>query len=398
MKILVFASTFPNSELDGSRPRFIYDLAEALGAHADVAALVPHHPGAPFRERMGSVDVRRFRYWWPASAEALTPNMRQRMQTSLLARMQVPFFFAAQLLGLARTVRDGSWDVVNAHWIIPQGLTAALVRSLPGFRFRLALHVHAGDVYMLARLPLGGAIARFVLRRCDRVFAAGSHVRDTLDELLGHPSDAILQPMGVDPDVFGEAGVTAPTEATRFEEGYLLFVGRFVEKKGAVYLVRAFEAIQSRHPGLGLILIGSGPEEKALRSEVRSLGLEHRALFVGHRSHADVVRFLRHCRVAAVPSIVDSRGETEGMPTVVAEAMMSGVPVVGSDVNGIPDLIRHGENGWLCREKDPAHLAEMLEAALDSLPNSSVVLKARETAEKLRWPRIGRTYAEALHG
>lgn len=396
MKILVFGSTFPSGDLDGSRPRFIYDLAEALSAHAEVLALVPHHPGAAVRERMGSVNVERYRYWWPTSAETLTPNMRQRMQVSLLAKLQVPTFLGAQAWSLRRTVRRHSVDVVNAHWLIPQGLTAAAVRALPESDFRLAVHVHAGDVYMLSNMPFGGTIARYVMARTERVFADGSHVRDTLDDLLGYKSRARLQPMGVDGELFRTSSAGEPPEAREFTDGFVLFVGRFVEKKGVPYLIRAFPQLLKCHPDLGLVLVGSGPEESALRKEVSMLGLENRVRFAGHRPHEDVVTYLRHCRVAAVPSIVDSRGETEGMPTVVLEAMTMGVPVVGSAVDGIPDVIRHAENGWLCRQKDPDDLAEKLLNALSEREDSPIVRAAERTAERFEWSRIGRNYVEAL--
>jgi len=397
MKILVMASTFPSGDLDGSRPRFVYDLAEALTSHADVIVLAPHHPGAAKRERMGSVDVERFRYWLPASAQRLTPNMRQQLAASLLAKLQVVPFFCSEIRSLRRLAKRRAVDVVNAHWIIPQGLCAAVVRGLLGGRFRLVVHVHAGDVYMLSKMPGGRWIARYVLSHTDRLFADGTHVRDTLDELVGYESGAVLQPMGVNRNLFTSSRAGEPPESRAFPEGFILFVGRFVEKKGAVYLIRAFGRLRERgRSGLGLVLVGSGPEEGNLRNEVQALGLGDSVRFVGHRTHDEVVGYLQHCRVSAVPSIVDRKGETEGMPTVVVEAMASGVPVVGSAVDGIPDVIRHGENGWLCRQKDPDDLAEILETALDDSERAEIAKAARDTAEHYDWTRIARRYAVAL--
>lgn len=395
MNILVTGSTFPSGALDGAAPRFVYDLAESLAEHARVVALAPHQPGAARRERMGRVAVERFRYWWPARAQSLTPNMRQRMQASWMARLQIPFFFLSQILAIRKLVRRHDIDVVNAHWLVPQGLSVAIAGHLSRRRFRLALHVHAGDVYLLAQLPLGRKIARFVVNRAHAVFADGSHVRDTLDELLGYPSKARLQPMGVHSDVFG-GEASPPPEATEFPDGFIVCVGRFVEKKGTTYLIRALPLVRAQQPGVGLVLVGSGPDEERLRGEVDRLGLADAVRFVGHQPHSAVAAYLQHCRVAAVPSIIDSRGETEGMPTVVIEAMATGVPVVGSDVNGIPDVIRHTENGWLCREKDPEDLALKLLAALSTRRDSSIVAAAVSTAEDYEWSRLGQRYYEAL--
>jgi glycosyltransferase involved in cell wall biosynthesis len=401
MKILVISSTFPGGDLDGSRPRFVYDLAEALAGHpdvGDVVAVAPHHAGAPTRERMGSVEVVRFRYWWPSHAERLTPNMRQQIRGSLLARIQIPFFLLAELWTLWRMVRRRDVDVVNAHWMIPQGLIAALVKGTPGADFVLAVHLHAGDVYQLAKMPFGRTITRFIVRRSDRIFADGSHVRSTLDSLLGHDSGALIQPMGFDRDLFGEHPLEEPEEARAYPQGFILFVGRLVEKKGAVYLIRALPRVLDAYPRLGLVVVGSGPEEDALREEARALGLGDSVRFLGHRSHAEIAAFLRHCRVAAVPSIVDRHGETEGMPTVLAEAMAAGVRTVGSAVDGIPDLVCHGENGWLCREKDHDDLADKLLLALADGAESTVVDAAMRTAGRLEWGEIAKDYVRTLRG
>src|SRR5690606_408534 len=105
--------------------------------------------------------------------------------------------------------------------------------------------------------------------------------------------------------------------------------GRLVEKKGTIYLIRAMEEIRRERPGVGLVIAGYGPEEKQLRREVVRLNLDDQVQFVGNRSHAQIVKLLHNCRVAAVPSIIDRYGETEGMPTVVVESLAAGVPVVG---------------------------------------------------------------------
>jgi len=394
MRILVTGSTFPGAELDGSRPRFVYDLAEALTKYGHVVALAPHHPGAPLRERMGSVDVVRFRYWWPSSRERLTPNMREQLRGSLLAKLQVPIFLVAHAWSLWRLVRRHAITVVNAHWLIPQGVSAAFVRSITRRRFKLALHVHAGDIYFLARIPGGKALARYVVDRSDCVFADGSHVRDTLNTLLGRDANATVQPMGVDSAAFLSADVNQALEDHR--DGLILFVGRLVEKKGVIYLIRSLPLVLRQQPGIRLVLIGSGPEDSVLHQEVTALGLERHVTFLGHRPHNEIAAYLRLCTVVVVPSIVDKHGETEGMPTVVVEAMTSGVPVVGSAVDGIPDIIRHGENGWLCRQKDPADLASKLLIALQTGQQSSVRRTARETGMRYDWHAVARNYVARL--
>ncbi len=395
MRALVTSSTFP-ARIDDGVPRFVFDLASALTRHAEVFVLAPDAPEALREERVDDLRIVRFTYFVPRRAQrlALGQGMRDNLRGSWLARLQVPGFLIRQALTTRRLARRERIDVVNAHWLVPQGLTAAWARGRGG-RFKLVLHVHAGDVYLLGRLPLGRTIARYVLARTDAIYADGSHVRDSLSELVGYDCGAVLQPMGVHCSTFGPGATTAPVEHG-FPDGFLFFFGRMAEKKGAVYLVRAMPRILERRPGLGLVLIGDGPQRSLLDKEVSRLGLEPSVRFLGRQPHAEIVRHLHACRAAVVPSIIDSHGETEGMPTVVVEAMAAGVRVVGSAVDGIPDVLRHGENGWLCREKDPEDLASNVLLALEDSEGSTVRSEGMKTAAHHDWAEVAARYASTF--
>lgn len=391
IRALLSASTFPLSPED-LRPRFVYDLSEALAAHCEVAALVPDAPGARREDRMGQVDVRRFTYFYPRRWQALAygHGMTENLRNRPLSWLQAPSYVLALAVAARRQVARRKIDVINAHWMIPQGLAVAMARGRRG-RFRHVLSVHAADVYLLAKLPLGRALARYVLARTDAVFADGSHVAGRLDDLLGYPSGAVIQPMGAHLELFRDAPPLAENEQP-FPDGFLLFFGRFSEKKGVVYLLRALPRILERHGGLGLVLIGYGALEEELHTEASRLGVASSVRFAGRRSHAEIARYLRSCRLAVVPSIIDSNGDTEGMPTVVIEALSAGVRVVASAVDGIPDVVRHGENGWLCREKDPEDLAEKILDALDDPAGSPIERGGAATAERFAWPRVAERY------
>jgi glycosyltransferase involved in cell wall biosynthesis len=201
--------------------------------------------------------------------------------------------------------------------------------------------------------------------------------------------------MGATVSLFRE-GAGEPSAEARFPAGYLLFIGRLSEKKGTIYAIRALPRLLERHPELGLVIIGYGELEDELRAEVKHLGVEPFVVFAGRKTHEEIGRYLRSCRVAVVPSIVDSRGETEGMPTVVVEALASGTRVVGSRVDGIPDVIRHRENGWLCREKDPEDLADQILLALDEPDDSDVGRNSAATADGLDWSAVASHYARVF--
>jgi hypothetical protein len=126
MRILISTSTFPH-ELDAGLPRFVNDLAEALSELMEVTVLAPDSPGAAKTEQVAKVDVRRFTYFRPRRLQrlALGQGMRDNLRASWLARVQVPAYLAKQAFETRRLIRRGGFDLVFAHWIVPQGLTAA---------------------------------------------------------------------------------------------------------------------------------------------------------------------------------------------------------------------------------------------------------------------------------
>jgi len=394
LKVLISTSTLPLEPGDGI-PRFVHDLGQSLAAHCSVTVLAPDAPGARRLETSGSVELHRFVYFLPRSRQRLAygHGMRENMRHSWLARLQPIPYLASLTRSTSQIVDRLGIEVVNSHWLVPQGLATALVRS-PRARFGHVLSIHAGDIYLLRRLPWGRSIARFVVDRSDRIFADGSHVRDSLDALLGSPSNAVIQPMGVDLIRFQSGSEVEPP--FRFPRGYLAFVGRLTEKKGAVFLLRALKHVHERHPGLGLVVIGYGPLAEELRQETVRLGIVDSVCFLGARGHTEVASYLRGARLAVVPSIVDRYGETEGMPTVVLEAMAAGARVVGTTVDGIPDVIRHRDNGWLCRPGDAEHLAEAILDALDDPCGSAIAHRAQATAQRHDWPHVALAYARAI--
>ena len=390
MRILIAASTFPRRTGD-DLPRFVLDLSLALQAHGHtVVALVPDAEGLPAHERWGELEIHRFRYFWPrrlqrlAYGAGMSGNLRRQPITWL---QPLPYLW--RLCAATRSLaREARIDVVNSHWLLPQGLGVALARGRQG-GFRHVATLHGGDAHLLRRLPGGGGLARYTLRRSDAVIAVSSNVRRQLEQATGHDSGARLQPMGVDLQGFRDA----PTTQERpFPQGYLLFVGRLIPIKGVAVLLEALAALRARNPGLGLVVIGDGPEGPALRERARALGLAEAVRFQGGLPHDEIAPWLRGCRAAVVPSVVRPGGRAEGMPTVIPEALAAGARVVASHAGGVTDILEDGRNAWLAAPGDPADLARRIQAALEERADSPLLLRAAATAETLDWSRVAENY------
>ncbi len=390
MRVLIATSTFPLEGHDGL-PRFVFDLARALQAHCRVTVLAPHHPGARLRASMDGLDIRRFRYAWPPGLQRLAygSGMTENLNHSWLARLAVPAYFASLSLAMRRLVRRQRFDVVNSHWLIPQGLSAAWV--LGGHRTCAhVVTVHAGDVMMLARLPGGRTISRAIARHTDLFLPAGDHVGRRLQEMAGGDIAWVSEPMGVDFHRFADPGTASPADMP-FHGNFILFVGRLVAIKGVDVLLESMPALLEKDNDLGLVVIGTGSEARRLKRKTDQSGLSHRVVFTGRLDHERIPAYLHACRVAVLPSIVGPGKVTEGTPTVLAEAMAAGCRVVASRTGGAEAVIRHGINGWLARPGDPRDLARKLSLAL-AHRGGGICRMARETARRMDWPRVARRY------
>ncbi len=142
-------------------------------------------------------------------------------------------------------------------------------------------------------------------------------------------------------------------DISKMEIGNILYVGGLTKHKGVHYLIEAFPRILEEFPDASLNIIGSGPLRSCLDNRVRQLGVENCVVFHGKVSDDVVKELYQKANVVVIPSIW-----MENSPMVIYEAMASGRPVVGSNIGGIPELIRDGENGFLTEPRNPEDIAE----------------------------------------
>lgn len=201
--------------------------------------------------------------------------------------------------------------------------------------------------------------------------------------------NAIVQSMGCDISKFSP---NKRKENLFNQDGkkVLLFVGRFVEIKGIKYLLKAMEKIDAK-----LIIVGKGPQEKELK-EI-AINLKDKVRFIGPQSHDELAITYASSDIFVIPSITLPGGVTEGTPTVITEAMASGLPVVGSISGGIPEVIKDGYNGYLVEEKNVENLARKINVLInDEERYQQFKQGALVTAEKYSYENIAKKYAQII--
>ena len=170
------------------------------------------------------------------------------------------------------------------------------------------------------------------------------------------------------------------------------------EKKGVAYLISAMKSVIGEFPDCKLVIVGDGPEKKALVSQVQHLGLWGNIVFAGSLPNRELPPYYRAADAFILPSIVDSRGDTEGLGVVLLEAIAAGTPVIASSVGGIPDIVIDSRTGLLVRQKNPEQLASAIKKLLGSKVLSRRLSAAAKNhiAKKYSWQEVGSGFYSLL--
>lgn len=182
-----------------------------------------------------------------------------------------------------------------------------------------------------------------------------------LDECDGQFSDKVMViHCGVDTSVF-----QMRTTATPYAEGKgpfsVLCIGTLHEVKGQTYLIEACRLLRERGILIACHFAGDGPDLAALTQQAAQAGVSEQMHFHGRLTRDEVVRLLHQADAVATPSVPTKDGRREGIPVALMEAMGSGVPVVASNLSGIPELVEDGVGGLLAEPGDAVGLADALE-------------------------------------
>jgi glycosyltransferase involved in cell wall biosynthesis len=164
----------------------------------------------------------------------------------------------------------------------------------------------------------------------------------------------------------------------------VLSIGRFVEKKGFLYLIEAARIMAARGRAFRVRLIGGGQERHALEAAIARHGLQNMIELCGPLPQEKLFALYQQAAVFVLPCIVTDDGDRDGIPNVLVEAMRMRVPVVSTAISGIPELVVDGETGLLVPPRDAQALAEATCTLLDDQERAQwlVAQAARHVAER----------------
>lgn len=368
MKVLVIGSVYPRFHEDAEVPWLRTSIAHLKQAGVEIQVLAPAYKGLKSHEIDG-VKVNRFRYA-PAGWEFLTheegapSKMASKPWLQLLA---IPYIISGffKCIKICRKFRP---DVIHAHWPFPHAYIALGAAKL--FRIPLVLNFHGAELLLIRKKKWVKPLLKFAIGQAQAVFANSSFTADKIKALRN--VDVEWSPYGTTLDTKDErrnkkderretGEISAePTQAPHPVNGKfkILFVGRHIERKGICYLIEAAKYLPRDQFEIRIVGVGDLTDKlKAQAAEVSTTPDAANIIFTGKLSPEELANEYKTANVFTLPAIVDSKGDTEGLGVVLIEAMELGLPVVASNVGGIPDVVVDGVSGILVPEKNPEALA-----------------------------------------
>ncbi|MBR6316814.1 MAG: glycosyltransferase [Fibrobacter sp.] len=385
-KVLVIGSVYPRFHEDAEVPWLRTSIAHLKKAGLDIQVLAPAYKGLKSHEIDG-IQVNRFRYA-PANWEMLTheegapSKMASKPWLQLLA---IPYIISG-FFKCIKICRKFKPDIIHAHWPFPHAYIALGAAKL--FRIPLVLNFHGAELLLIRKKKWVKPLLKFAIGQAQAVFANSSFTASKIKALR----DVTVEwsPYGTTLPCLPREGGDLPLPHLINGKFKILFVGRHIERKGIRYLIEAAKYLPRDQFEIRIVGVGDLTEElKKLASESATPNSAE-IIFTGKLSPEALANEYRTANVFTLPAIVDSKGDTEGLGVVLIEAMELGLPIVASNVGGIPDVVVDGVSGILVPEKDPQALASAYKrlAAEPELVKQLLAGSRKRIAECFTWDGI----------
>jgi teichuronic acid biosynthesis glycosyltransferase TuaC len=384
LRVLTLTSLYPSTAnarhgiFVETRLRKLKDIAPV---DVEVIAPVPWFPftdprfgdyaryaATPPIERRHDITVRHPRY-------VVIPKIGMSLQPAAMA--------AATLRAVREVIDRGfDFDVIDAHYFYPDGVAAA--RLARQFDKPFVITARGSDVNLIARMPGPRAKILAAAAEAGRVIAVSAALKRALVALGVRAEHVEVLRNGVDMALFRPVD----RESMRAELGagaapLIASVGNLVAEKGHDLVLRA----AARMPHARVVIVGTGRQAAALRSEAKRLGMTDRVRFVDPMAQEKLAALYTAADVLALGST------REGWPNVLLEAMACGTPVVATDVGGVREIVAADVAGQVVESREPEAFAAALRTVLLAPPERA---KVRAYSASFDWQSIARRQFEIL--
>ncbi|MFO8085816.1 MAG: glycosyltransferase family 4 protein [Desulfobacterales bacterium] len=269
----------------------------------------------------------------------------------------------------------------HAHFAHSPTSVAMFASFLSGIPFSFT--AHAKDIYTSDPRQLREKIglSRFVVTCTE-------YNRKHLRRLSQHNRAAVLTPIhrvyhGIDMDLFSSGADQNINKKSISPPYQIMTVARLTTKKGLPTVYEALRILKCRGISFNHTLIGDGDDRRQVLSLIKKLGLEKESQWLGTQPHHVVLEHYRKSDLFVLGCEIAANGDRDGIPNVFIESMAMGVPVVGTDISAIPELIENERTGLLVPSENPEALAyAMIRLLHNQSLRDRIVDNARKKVKK----------------
>lgn len=264
---------------------------------------------------------------------------------------------------MAEVIRRENLDVLHVHYAIPHAICAILAKQMAGSDVKIVTTLHGTDITVLGYDPTLVEAIKFGIEKSDAVTAVSNALRQETYDLIGPQKEIKVIHNFIDERIYRKVDSTGLREAYGIspDEKVIIHVSNFRKVKRVRDVVRAFAKIADKIPAK-LLLVGDGPEKTGLCKLSSELKIDDHVLFLGKQDHLE--------KLYSISDLMLLLSEKESFGLVLLEAMACGVPCIGTEVGGIPEVIENGYNGYVCPLGD---LEKISDKALSILTDPQVL-------------------------
>lgn len=328
---------------------------------------------APLEEKVEGVYVHRYKY----------PDFLIKYHLTFLSNM---FLICSCLTTIRKIDKVEKFDLIHGHYAYSDGFIAAIYKII--FKKVCVLTVHGNDLVRVSDFNndfandlfniFKSSVEKFTVRTVDQIIFVSDSLKNTAIEWKTPLHKLNVIPNGVNEKYFSIV-------RTQTNHLTLFTVRQHVDNYGLIFAIESMKYIITRYPDAHLFILGDGPLKKSLMKRTEELNLKDNISFEGYLVGDKLEKLFSSTRIMLVPS------KKEGFGIVVLEGMAAGIPVIASNVGGIPEIITDHENGILVPSQNPGMIADsVFELASNEKLYDKISKNGKSRAQEFSWDKFAK--------
>ena len=352
IRMVTFSTLYPNA-IQPNHGVFVENRLRHLIASGEVISrVVAPVPYFPFRSaRFGHyAEFAQVPAW--EERHGLTINHPRYLLIPKIGMNMTPHLMAWAALPAVRAAikAQGGADIIDAHYLYPDGVAATIIGRALGLP--VVMTARGTDVSLIPRYPVPRRMIQRACRRAAGVITVSAALKDGLVAMDVDPDHVTVLRNGVDLKLFRPLDRQATRRRLGLDGPTLISVGHLIERKGHHLIVEAMPAL----PGFTLLIAGDGPERANLERQISELNLGDRVRLLGSRPHAELPELYGAADALVLAS------SREGWANVLLEAMACGTPAIATPIWGNPEVVAKPEAGIIMVERSARAIADSVHA------------------------------------